>query len=262
MDGMNGLVRTILNDRWDAPFVARLRHYTEFDKADIANLRALIEGELTVKKRRDLVVDGYEYRKLCFVRDGVAARYKLLRNGKRQIVSVVLPGDVVGLPGSFLDQASFSVIAVSDMKLEVCALEDFVALCRRRPKFSLALSWLAVHEATIYADRIVDIGRRTALERVAHFLLEIHARLAMVGRAPKSGFELSFSQEVMSDALGLSVPHLNRMLARLRTEGLIAIADRQVTFVDLKALQLLAHFQPSSLARIPTPHGRLQAANA
>jgi hypothetical protein len=79
--------------------------------------RAVIETELTVKKGRDLVLDGYEFNKLCFVKDGFAARYKLLRNGKRQIVNFLLPGDVVGLPGSFFDRTACSVIAVTGMEL-------------------------------------------------------------------------------------------------------------------------------------------------
>lgn len=248
---MQGIARKVLNDNWDGPFVTRLRRYIELAPADIADLRSLLEGELCVGKRRDLVVDGYEYRKLCFVRDGFAARYKLLRNGKRQIVTILVPGDVVGLPGSFLDHANFSVIALTDMKLEVCSLDDFVALCYRRPKFGLALSWLAAHEAIMYAERIIDIGRRTSIERLAHFLLEIHARLLIVGRAAENDFELPVSQEVMSDALGLSVPHLNRMLAKLRGDGMITADGRHVAFVDRKALQLMAHFQPANLTRIP-----------
>lgn len=250
---MPGLARKPVDGNWDGPFIARLRRYVDLAPADTADLRALLEGELSVGKRRDLVVDGYEYRKLCFVRDGFAARYKVLRNGKRQILSILLPGDVVGLPGSFLDHATFSVIALTDMKLEVCSLDDFVALCYRRPKFGLALGWLAAHEATMYAEHIVDLGRRTSVERLAHFLLEIHARLLIVGRAAENDFELPVSQEVMSDALGLSVPHLNRMLAKLRTGGMIATDGRHVAFVDRKALQLMAHFQPANLTRIPGP---------
>ena len=94
----------------DDPFVARLRHFTEISPQDIDHLCAVVETELVVKKRRDLVLDGYEFSKLCFVKDGFAARYKLLRNGKRQIVNFIVPGDVVGLPGSFLDRAANSVI--------------------------------------------------------------------------------------------------------------------------------------------------------
>ena len=129
------------------------------------------------------MLDGYEFSKLCFVKEGFAARYKLLRNGKRQIVNFVLPGDIVGLPGSFLDRAANSVIAVSDMTLQICSLEAYVALCYRRPKFGLLLSWLAVQEAANYAEHIIDVGRRTPIERLAHLLLEMHSRLSMVGCA-------------------------------------------------------------------------------
>lgn len=255
---MPGSVRKILAGRWESPFTVRLKRFVDLTPDDVETLRALIEFETPIEKRRDLVVDGYPYNKLCFVKDGIAARYKVLRNGKRQIVSLLVPGDIVGLPGSFLDRASFSVIALTDMKLEVCSHDAFIAACYRRPKFALALSWLAVSDATLYAERIVDIGRRTPIERLAHFLLELHMRLSMVGRAAESAFDLPISQEVMSDTLGLSVPHLNRMLAKLRTDGMVTVADRRVEFIDVKALQLLAHFQPATLARIPEARKRDQ----
>jgi CRP-like cAMP-binding protein len=235
------------------PFVARLRNLIELTPSDLDSLYALIESEQRVEKRRDLVHDGYEFCKLCFVNDGFAARYKLLRNGKRQIVDFVLPGDIVGMPGSFLDRAANSVIAVTDMTLQICSLESFVGLCYRQPKFALALSWLAVQEAANYAEHVVDIGRRTPIERLAHLLLEIHSRLAVVGTAADFSFTLPFTQEMMSDALGLSVPHLNRMLTKLRAEGMIAVNERRVEFVDLKALHLLAQFQPIRPTRIPVP---------
>ena len=83
------------------PFVARLRNIVDLSQPDLDGLRDVIETELKVKKRRDLILDGYEYCKLCFVKDGFAARYKLLRNGKRQIVNFVLPGTSSGCPAAF-----------------------------------------------------------------------------------------------------------------------------------------------------------------
>src|SRR5215831_1694353 len=248
---MNLATRSVPNHWSRHPFVRRLQRYIALSDSDLACLWRLVESEITVNKRRDLVVEGYEYRKLCFVEDGYAARYRLLRNGKRQIVNVLIPGDVVGLPGSFLEKANYSVIAVSDVKLQVCSIDDYVSLCYKRPQFGLALSWLAVEEAMTYAEHIIDAGRRTPVERLAHFLLEIHSRLATVGRAGKLKFELPFSQEVLGDALGLSVPHLNRTLAKLRVDGLIAINRHEVEFLDLDALALLGHFQPLTLTRIP-----------
>jgi CRP-like cAMP-binding protein len=248
---MPGSLRKIVAGRWDSPFIVRLKRFVDLGQDDVETLRSLIEFETVIEKRRDLVIDGYPYSKLCYVKDGMAARYKVLRNGKRQIVSILVPGDIVGLPGSFLDRAPFSVIALTDMKLEVCSHDAFVAACYRRPKFALALSWLAVQDATLYAERVVDIGRRTPIERLAHFLLELHARLVMVGRADSTAFDFPISQEVMSDTLGLSVPHLNRMMAKLRAEGMLSVSERRVQFIDIKALEVLAHFQAATLSRIP-----------
>jgi CRP-like cAMP-binding protein len=234
------------------PFVMRLARLMELNAADLARLERVVEAERVVKKRRDLVVVGHPYRNLCFVRDGHAIRYQMLRNGKRQILNVILPGDVIGFPVSFFDRSIYSVVAVSDLTYNVCPLEAFVRLCHEQPQFALALSWLAAHEAAIYAEHIVDLGRRTPLERLAHLLLEIHARLLAVGRAEVQGFDLPFSQEVMADVLGLSVPHLNRVMQQLRHEGLITSRSRVVELTDMAGLQTLAQYQPLELAPIPS----------
>lgn len=236
----------------EVPFLRRLRGYLDLNRSDLQAFEALLDPELRIKKRRDVVCDGYEFKKLCFVKEGYAARYKVLRNGKRQIVTFVLPGDIIGMPVSFFDYAPYSVVAITDMVLQVCTLEAFIGLSHRRPKFALALSWFAVHEAANHAEHIINIGRRTPIERVAFFLLEIHARLANVGCANETGFKLDITQEMMSDALGLSVPHLNRMLSRLRADDMIAICDRHVEFVNLRAIRALAQFQPIKPSRVPT----------
>jgi CRP-like cAMP-binding protein len=247
------IASALLSRQWlGHPFIARLGHFIALSDNDLNRLWQLVEAEITVRKRRDLVIDGYEYRKLCLVEEGFAARYKLLRNGKRQIVNLLLPGDVVGLPGSFLEKARYSVIAVTDLKLQVCSTSAYMRLCYQRPQFGLALSWLAVQEAIICAEHTINTGRRTPAERLAHFLLEMHSRLALVGRASHTGFDLPLSQEIMSDALGLSVPHLNRTLAELRADGLIAINGRHVELIEREALELIGNFQPLNMTRIPS----------
>jgi len=147
------------------PFVAWLLQHIDLNADDLKTFEALIVDEVTVSRRRDLIVDGYEYRKLSFIRDGYAVRYKLLRNGKRQILNVLLPGDIVGIPGSFLERAVYSVTAITDVTMNVCSLDSYVQLCYRRPQFGLALTWIAVQEAAIYAilarcSRSLTISRR------------------------------------------------------------------------------------------------------
>ena len=222
--GFDPWARTASRNALDQhPFVARLSQLVDLKAAGLKGLDDIIDGELVIRKRRDLIADGYEYRKLCFVKDGYAVRYKLLRNGKRQILNVILPGDIVGLPGSFYERAVYSVTAITDLRMNVCSLDAYVQLCYRHPQFGLALSWIAVQEATTYAEHVIDVGRRTPVERLSHFLLELHARLQAVGRAEKARFTLPFSQEVIADVLGLSVPHLNRMMQQLRARK----ADRR-----------------------------------
>lgn len=238
----------------DHPFAARLERLMKLSANDIRRLDQIMDGERAIKKREDLVVDGYEYRHLCFVKEGFAIRFKLLRNGKRQILNIILPGDVIGMPVSFLDRSTYSVIAVSDLRLNVCSIDSYVQLCLERPQFGLALSWLAIEEAAIYAEHIVDIGRRAPVERLAHFLLETHSRLLAVGLAQEASFELPVSQEIIADVLGLSVPHLNRVMQQLRKEGLITNRARQIELADVARLQTLAHYQPLNLAPIPIPN--------
>jgi CRP-like cAMP-binding protein len=237
----------------DHPFVARLSRLIKMNPADFRSLDLIMESERLVKKRKDLIIAGDEYRNLCFVKNGYAIRYKLLRSGKRQILNVILPGDVIGFPVSFFDRSMYSVVAVSDLVYNICSLDSFARLCYEQPQFGLALSWLVAHEAAIYAEHIVDLGRRTPIERLAHFLLEIHARLLAVGRAEKASFDLPFSQEVMADVLGLSVPHLNRVMQQLRAERLITSRSRQVELTDMAGLLTLAQYQPLGLAPIPLP---------
>jgi CRP-like cAMP-binding protein len=239
------------------PFVTKLSRVMKLSAIDLKYLEAIIESEQPVKKRQDLVVHGTEYRKLCFVKDGHAIRYRLLRSGKRQILNVILPGDVIGFPVSFFDRSIYSVVALTDLSYSVCSLDSYVRLCYEHPQFALVLSWLAAQEAATYAEHIVDLGRRSPVERLAHLLLEIHARLLEVGRAEPTGFDLPFSQEIMADVLGLSVPHLNRSMQQLRAERLITSRSRIVELTDIAGLQRLAQYQPLDLAPIPTPIERI-----
>ena len=214
------------------PFVARLLQHVALNAADIKQLGAIIQGELLIYRRRDLVVDGYEYRKLCFVSEGYAMRYKLLRNGKRQILNVILPGDIVGLPGSFYERAVYSVTAITDLRMHVCALDRFTCSfatgarnsawrwpgspCRRRP--------LTPSTSSTSAGARRSSGCRIFCSSCTRGC----------GRRPaeEDRFTLPFSQEVIADVLGLSVPHLNRMMQRLRAEKLIANSERVVEFLD------------------------------
>jgi CRP-like cAMP-binding protein len=235
----------------DHPFVIKLNHSIALDNGDLAALARMLEHKIVLKKGKDIIIEGYNYEVLHVVQRGFAVRYKLLHTGKRQIVNVVMPGDIIGFPACFYEHAVFSVTALSDMSLHYVPLDAFANTCLERANVATALVWFAAREVAIYAEHIIDAGRREPLERLAHFLLEMLARLQAIGSASEDSFIMPLSQEGIGDAIGLSAPHVNRMLAELKQDGLIAMIGREVRIVDRAALQILAEFHPGYLARSP-----------
>jgi CRP-like cAMP-binding protein len=233
------------------PFVAKLDASIRLDDDDFAALARMLDRKIVVKKAKDIIVEGYEYKALHIVETGFAIRYRLLHSGKRQIVNVILPGDIIGFPACFYEYAVFSVTAIGRMSLHHVPLDAFADLCLERARIATALVWFAAREAAIYAEHVIDTGRREPLERLAHFLLEMLTRLRAVGCASENSFEMPLSQEGIGDVVGLSAPHVNRMLAELKSEGLIAMNGHEVAVLDMAALQILGEFRPAYLARMP-----------
>jgi len=240
------------------PFVTGSLTRGFLDSEDLKALSRMLDRRVTVKKGQDIIVQGYEYKTLDIVESGVAHRFTLLHQGGRQIVNVVLPGDIIGFPASFFNRSIFSVMAATSMTLHRISFEAFTDLCRKRPNIAIALIWYAARETSIYAHHLVNAGRRPPLERVAHFLLEMHYRLRRVGYASEDAFELPFSQESIGDAVGLSAPHVNRMLSELRHQGLIGSQNQSIRLMDRAALQILAEFEPSYLERSSLSKRRIQ----
>jgi CRP-like cAMP-binding protein len=235
----------------DHPLVAKLSKSITLDAGDRAALVRLLERRITIKKAKDIIVEGYEYKLLHVVESGFAIRYKLLHTGKRQIVNIIMPGDIIGFPACFYDYAIFSVTALGEMSLHPVALDRFAEVCLTRATVATALLWFAAREAAIYAEHIIDAGRREPLERLSHFLLEMLTRLQAIGSASTDSFVMPLSQEGIGDVIGLSAPHVNRMLAELRRDGLIAMKGQTITILDRAALQILGEFHPTYLARAP-----------
>jgi CRP-like cAMP-binding protein len=230
------------------PFVIKLSSHAPLNADDVKALGRVINHRLTVKKGKDIIVQGFEYKGLDIIETGFAIRYTLLHKGGRQIINTLLPGDIVGFPGSFFDRSIFSVMAATEMSVHRISFDTFVELCRR-PNIAIALIWFAARESAICAHHLVDAGRRSPLERVAHFILEMHSRLKAVGWASENAFEIPLSQEGIGDAVGLSAPHVNRMLSELKHEGLIAVEGHEIKILDRAALQIIAEFDPSYLVR-------------
>ncbi len=232
------------------PVVAHIGRHVRLDPADTRALGGILQTQL-IKKQSDIIVEGAKYRRLGFVEVGVAAQYKVLRNGKRQILNLLLPGDVIGLIDCFHERAIFSVMAMTELKVQTCSFESFLRLTSNNYKVQTALLWLLAEQASIFAEHILTTGRRTPLEKLIYFLLEMYSRLEQLGRVQDGRFELSLSQDTIADALGLSAPEVNRLFKRLRSDGLIVVNGHEVTLTDIEALEGLVSFERLHMTPAP-----------
>ncbi|MBV8778105.1 MAG: Crp/Fnr family transcriptional regulator [Alphaproteobacteria bacterium] len=230
-------------------FARRLAQLVPLSGEEAAVLGELQSVTRSVQRHRDIITEGRHYGSIFIVLEGNGIRYRILHDGRRQIVNIVLPGDVVGVLGHVIESSLYSTKALTEMLVATIPFPRVNALYETHPRLLAKIFWWLSCETAIYAEHLVDLGRRTALERVAHFLLELLARLQSVGLAADQSYKIPLTQELIADALGLSIPHVNRVLRRLREDQLVVVEDQRVTVKDLDGLSELADFEPSYLTR-------------
>lgn len=204
---------------------------------------------IKVPKNRDFIVAGSHCDSLYVNRGGWLFRYKILRNGRRQILNFILPGEIFGLQACLYKTSLYSVATITDVTLSAIPASMLDNIFERSPTASKALFWAAVCESAVLGEHLIDAARRSAYERISHFLLELFARLNRVDLTKGWSFHLPLTQELIGDALGLTTIHVNRTLRSLRQDKLIAIDGKSITIVDFEALSLLSDFENSYLAK-------------
>jgi CRP-like cAMP-binding protein len=239
--------------RQTAPLARKLARFGELSAEDLEILDTLHTATRVVRRNRDIVSEGRSYETMFVLLEGSAIRYRVLRDGRRQILNILLPGDFIGFPGCFFESALYAITALSDVVISPVPFAVLIGLFERRPRLAATIFWSFACEAAIYAERLIDVGRRSALERVAHFLLELLTRLRTVGLADEKSYRMPLTQELIADVLGLSVPHVNRTLRQLRGDGLVTIEEQRVVINDIDAMSALADFETSYLSHFRIP---------
>ncbi len=136
---------------------------------------------------------------------------------------------------------------VTTVKVSEIIVSDLMDTFKKYPRIAIATFWSASREEAMVVEHLVDIGRRGATERVAHFLLELGARLTLVGLGSKVGYDCPLTQFHLADAMGLSAVHVNRVLRQLREDGMVTFRNSHVTFDNYDRLAEFAEFDPSYL---------------
>ena len=183
--------------------------------------------------------------------EGWAFRYKLLSDGRRQILNFLLPGDLIGLQQEFTDGATHGIEAVTDVSLCVFAREGLLELFRSYPRLGYDTTWLAAREEGMVDDHLLTNGQRNAAERVAMLLMHLYRRLDRLGLAHAGSVAFPISQQHIADTLGLSLVHTNKTLRRLKALGLHDIRGGRLWLLNPKALERLADYYDTPPRKVP-----------
>lgn len=217
------------------------------DEADIAALEETAgRGVRAVGPRRDIIREGDPPRGFAIIVEGWACRYKALHDGRRQILSFLLPGDIANMGWGSDSKADHSIASVTPVQIAQIGRDEIAVLVEsRRLRRLLLHSVLA--EARMQREWLLNLGQRSAYERIAHLLCETFVR-ASNGTVTRGGnIDFPLTQVDLADATGLTPVHVNRTLRALRRNGLIEIHSRTLQVPDLPALRAVGAFSDTYL---------------
>ncbi|HEY4252781.1 MAG TPA: Crp/Fnr family transcriptional regulator [Roseomonas sp.] len=209
---------------------------------ELASVAGRKIGQLRLPAGAAILTEGETSDRLFTLLGGWAFRFMTLADGRRQILNVLLPGDLIGLQGELMAATAHGVEALTGVSLCVFARDSLWAFYRDHPSLALDITWLSAHEERIVDEAVLSIGRRTARERIAALLVHIHKRASGAGLARDGGVPFPLTQLHIADALGLSPVHTNRVIQRLRRDGLVTLEAGRLAIGDLSMLQHVAQY--------------------
>jgi len=220
--------------------VVNLSRFASLSDDEIGLLQALCAKQEQVGAGVNLAVEGNAPRRGFVITHGLACRYRVMPDGRRQILTFLIPGDVSD-PYLFLLKAmDHSIITLVPTRLARIERARVFEITEHHPRIVAALWWVTMQEAAMLRERIVMLGRANARARVAYLFCEFLWRYRAIGLSEDHALRLPLTQLDIADALGLTAVHVNRVLQHLRREGLITMAHRRLTVHYPDRLQRLA----------------------
>jgi len=230
-----------------SPLTRKLSAFVKLSEVELAVLERLHRRRRVFVAGRDLVHQGQSGQAAYILASGWACSYKIQADGTRQIVDFQVPGEFLGLRSVLLRTSDHSFEPVVTIQAAEVMASDLLEAFAQTPRLATAILWAASRDEAMVVEHLVGIGRRDAEARMAHFLLELGSRLALVGMGGRDGYDCPLTQYHLADALGLSAVHVNRVLRQLREGGLVTFREGHVTVHDHDGLVALAEFDPGYL---------------
>ncbi|MCC5989854.1 MAG: Crp/Fnr family transcriptional regulator [Pararhodobacter sp.] len=230
-----------------SPLTRKLSAFVALETLDMETLARFHRRRRSFLPGHEMLHEGQKSRSAFILAEGWACAYKILPDGERQIVDFQIPGDFLGLRSILFRTADHSIEAITRIEATEVLASDILDGFAQAPRLATAVLWAASRDEAMVVEHLVNLGRRSAEERMAHFLLELGARLSLVGAGDKEGFDCPLTQYHLADALGLSAVHVNRVLRQLREEGLVTFQKGRVIFDDFNRLKALGGFDTAYL---------------
>ncbi|MDO6588327.1 Crp/Fnr family transcriptional regulator [Salipiger sp. 1_MG-2023] len=230
-----------------SPLTRKLSAFVALSKAELDVLENLHQRRRSFVAGRDMVHQGQSDQAAYILSKGWVCSYKLQPDGTRQIVDFQVPGDFLGLRSVLLRTSDHSFEPIVEIEAAEVLKSDLLAAFVQTPRLATAILWAASRDEAMVVEHLVGIGRRDADARMAHFLLELGSRLALVGMGSREGYDCPLTQYHLADVLGLSAIHVNRVLRQLRERALVTFRDGRVSFEDHAGLVELAGFDSAYL---------------
>src|SRR5215210_4463613 len=192
---------------------------------------------------QDIVSEGDQPSVVCLMLDGMACRYKISADGKRQIVSFHIPGDVPDIQSLFIDVMDHSLGTLVPCTIIAIPHERMCSIIDNHPRIAHVLWRECLVDAALFREWII-VRDRPAYMRVAHLVCEHFARMDAVGLTKGNSCALPITQAQIGDALGLSDVHVNRTLQELRGEKLLDLKNGTLMILDREGLKTAGEFNP------------------
>jgi CRP/FNR family transcriptional regulator, anaerobic regulatory protein len=216
-----------------------LKSFRKFTAEELRFVERFKAGEVKLARGQTVLTEDENSEFLYTVLSGWLVKYKMLEDGRRQVINYAVPGDFLGLQAATFGKMQHSVEALSEVTLCVFPKKKIWTLYEHHQGLGFDVTWIAAQEKTILAEFLVSAGQRTSIERIAFLLLILFGRARMVGLVRKNVVHFPFNQEHLADTIGFSLVHTNKCLARLRRTSAFEWIGDTFTMLDEERLAAL-----------------------
>lgn len=225
----------------------RVEKAVELTPQEAAAILALPLTIRDVGAGQEIVREGDRPSQACLVVEGFACRFRIVGDGSRQIFSYHIPGDIPDLQSLHLDRMDHSLATLMRSRLAFIPHRALHHLIETQPRVGGYLWRETLVDGSIFREWMSNIGRRSALSRIAHVICELFVRYRSIGMADGLTIPFPLTQPALGDAQGLSIVHVNRVMQQLKADKLIRISRRQLTILDWDGLVAVGDFDSEYL---------------